>query len=165
MVVCKRSFHWVLNHQFNLQPGSFDLVGSIVYEIDKTPYQSTFYNGTIEVVEASGLFSIETVFLVMLAIGLVAALGLWIHGQLQRFSKVRVIYMCPCAPDLLANHSWYYASIRFFASPLPGFACIWEIHLLCLWSGVLQISNMNVLAKLLSWLLAWVWGDRVSELE
>lgn len=72
-----------------LQPGSFDLVGSIVYEIDKTPYQSTFYNGTIEVVEASGFLTIETVFLVMLAIAVVAALGLWLHGQLQRFSKVR----------------------------------------------------------------------------
>ncbi|CAO2815556.1 unnamed protein product [Amaranthus hypochondriacus] len=70
-----------------LQPGSFDLVGTIVYEIDKTPYQSTFYNGTIEVIEASGFLTIETVFLVMLAIALVAALGLWIHGQLQRFSK------------------------------------------------------------------------------
>lgn len=71
-----------------MQPGSFDLVGTIVYEIDKTPYQSTFYNGTIEVIEASGFLTIETVFLVMLAIALVAALGLWIHGQLQRFSKV-----------------------------------------------------------------------------
>ncbi|KAL2937201.1 Translocon-associated protein subunit alpha [Bienertia sinuspersici] len=70
-----------------LQPGSFDLVGTIVYEIEKTPYQSTFFNGTIEVVEASGFLTIETVFLVTLAVALVAALGLWIRGQLQRFSK------------------------------------------------------------------------------
>ncbi|KMT01452.1 hypothetical protein BVRB_9g214590 [Beta vulgaris subsp. vulgaris] len=70
-----------------LQPGTFDLVGSIVYEVDKTPFQSTFYNGTIEVLEASGSLTIETVFLVTLAIALLAALGLWIRGQLQRFSK------------------------------------------------------------------------------
>uniref|UniRef100_A0A7C9DWG6 Translocon-associated protein subunit alpha n=1 Tax=Opuntia streptacantha TaxID=393608 RepID=A0A7C9DWG6_OPUST len=81
------AFSYIFAVSKYLQPGSFDLVGSIVYEIDKTPYQSTFYNGTIEVVEVGGLFSIETVFLVMLAIGLLVALGLWIHGQLQRFSK------------------------------------------------------------------------------
>ncbi|CAO2813813.1 unnamed protein product [Amaranthus hypochondriacus] len=81
------TFPYVFAVSKYLQPGSFDLVGSIVYEIDKTPYQSTFYNGTIEVVEASGFLTIETVFLVMLAIALVAALGLWLHGQLQRFSK------------------------------------------------------------------------------
>lgn len=81
------TFPYVFAVSKYLQPGSFDLVGSIVYEVDKTPYQSTFYNGTIEVVEASGVLSIETVFLVMLAIGLVAALGLWMRGQLQRFTK------------------------------------------------------------------------------
>lgn len=81
------TFPYVFAVSKYLQPGSFDLVGSIVYEIDKTPYQSTFYNGTIEVTEASGPLTIETVFLVMLAIALVAGLGLWIRGQLQRFSK------------------------------------------------------------------------------
>ncbi|KAH9623963.1 hypothetical protein KSS87_021077 [Heliosperma pusillum] len=70
-----------------LQAGTFDLVGKIVYEIENTPYQSTFYNGTIEVVEASGPLTIETVFLVTLAFSLIAALGFWIRGQLQRFSK------------------------------------------------------------------------------
>ncbi|XP_021775890.1 translocon-associated protein subunit alpha-like [Chenopodium quinoa] len=81
------TFPYVFAVSKYLQPGSFDLVGSIVYEIDKTPYQSTFFNGTIEVTEASGPLTIETVFLVMLAFSLVAALGLWIRGQLQRFSK------------------------------------------------------------------------------
>ncbi|KAK9690816.1 hypothetical protein RND81_09G155900 [Saponaria officinalis] len=70
-----------------LQAGTFDLVGKIVYEIDNTPYQSTFYNGTIEVTEASGPLTIETVFLVTLAFSLVAAIGFWLRGQLQRFSK------------------------------------------------------------------------------
>lgn len=70
-----------------LQAGTFDLVGKIVYEIEKTPYQSTFYNGTIEVAEASGPLTIETVFLVTLATSLLAALGFWIRGQFQRLSK------------------------------------------------------------------------------
>ncbi|KAL6219157.1 hypothetical protein ACLB2K_012363 [Fragaria x ananassa] len=34
-----------------LQPGTFDLVGTIIYEIDNHPYQSTYYNGTIETIE------------------------------------------------------------------------------------------------------------------
>lgn len=70
-----------------LQPGTFDLVGTIIYEIDQHPYQSTFYNGTIEVVEASGLISIESVFLITLGIALLGLLGLWIHGQIQNLSK------------------------------------------------------------------------------
>lgn len=70
-----------------LQPGTFDLVGSIYYEIDQHPYQSTFYNGTIEVVEAGGFVSIESVFLFTLGIALLVLLGLWIHGQVKQFSK------------------------------------------------------------------------------
>ncbi|XP_042494786.1 translocon-associated protein subunit alpha-like [Macadamia integrifolia] len=70
-----------------LQPGAFDLVGTIIYEIDQQPYQSTFYNGTIEVVEASGFLSIESVFLVTLGVALLGLLGLWIYGQIQQLSK------------------------------------------------------------------------------
>ncbi|KAM1453823.1 hypothetical protein FF1_003431 [Malus domestica] len=70
-----------------LQPGAFDLVGTIYYEIDQQPYQSTFYNGTIEVVEAGAMLSIESVFLVTLGCALLVLLGLWIHGQIQHLSK------------------------------------------------------------------------------
>ncbi|XP_008788635.1 translocon-associated protein subunit alpha [Phoenix dactylifera] len=70
-----------------LQPGSFDLVGTIVYEIDQQPYQSVFYNGTIEVVEAGGFLSIESVFLVTLGVALLGLFGLWAYGQIQQFSK------------------------------------------------------------------------------
>jgi len=70
-----------------MQPGTFDLVGTIIYEIDQHPYQSTFYNSTIEVAEAGGFLSIESVFLVTLGIGLLFLLGLWIHGQIQNLSK------------------------------------------------------------------------------
>ncbi|KAK3029021.1 hypothetical protein RJ639_040073, partial [Escallonia herrerae] len=70
-----------------LQPGTFDLVGTVVYEIDQLPYQSTFYNGTIEVTEAGGLISVESVFLISLGIALLVLLGLWIRGQIQHLSK------------------------------------------------------------------------------
>ncbi|KAF8406572.1 hypothetical protein HHK36_008660 [Tetracentron sinense] len=70
-----------------LQAGEFDLVGTIIYEIDQHPYQSTFYNSTIEVVEAGGFLSIESVFLVTLGIALLGLGGLWIYGQIQHLSK------------------------------------------------------------------------------
>lgn len=70
-----------------LQPGSFDLVGTIVYEIDEQPYQSTFYNGTIEVVESGNFLSMESVFLVTLGGALLVLLGLWIQSQIQNLSK------------------------------------------------------------------------------
>ncbi|KAK4284829.1 hypothetical protein QN277_001610 [Acacia crassicarpa] len=70
-----------------LQPGVFDLVGTIMYEIDQHPYQSTFYNGTIEVVDASSILSMESVFLVTLGIALLVLFGLWIYGQVQNASK------------------------------------------------------------------------------
>ncbi|XP_020092688.1 translocon-associated protein subunit alpha [Ananas comosus] len=70
-----------------LQPGSFDLVGSIVYEIDQHPYQTVFYNGTIEVVEAGGFLSVESVFLITLGVALLGLFGLWAYGQIQQISK------------------------------------------------------------------------------
>ncbi|KAL8228880.1 hypothetical protein R6Q57_013780 [Mikania cordata] len=70
-----------------LQPGTFDLVGTITYEIDQQPYQNTFYNSTIEVNEAGGFVSAETVFLVTLGLALIVLLGLWVRSQLQFLSK------------------------------------------------------------------------------
>ncbi|XP_020260513.1 translocon-associated protein subunit alpha-like isoform X2 [Asparagus officinalis] len=70
-----------------LQPGLFDLVGTIIYEIDQHPYQSVFYNGTIEVVEAGGFLSVESIFLVTIGVALLGFLGLWAYGQIQNLSK------------------------------------------------------------------------------
>ncbi|KAL0454121.1 UNVERIFIED_CONTAM: Translocon-associated protein subunit alpha [Sesamum latifolium] len=67
--------------------GEFDLVGTIVYEIDQNPYQSTFFNGTVEVTEVGGLFSVESVFLFCLGVALLALLGFWIRSQIQNLSK------------------------------------------------------------------------------
>ncbi|KAL9266984.1 Translocon-associated protein subunit alpha-like protein [Drosera capensis] len=81
------TFPYVFAVSKYLQAGAFDLVGTIVYEIDQQPYQSTFFNGTVEVIEPSGFLSMETVLLVLLGLALVAALGLWIRGQVQNLSK------------------------------------------------------------------------------
>uniref|UniRef100_A0A1D1Z5G3 Translocon-associated protein subunit alpha n=1 Tax=Anthurium amnicola TaxID=1678845 RepID=A0A1D1Z5G3_9ARAE len=70
-----------------LQPGSYDLVGTIFYEIEQHPFQSTFYNGTIEVVEAGGFFNVESIFLVTLGVALVGIFVLWAYGQIQSVSK------------------------------------------------------------------------------
>ncbi|XP_024521890.1 translocon-associated protein subunit alpha-like [Selaginella moellendorffii] len=72
-----------------LQPGSFSLVASVLYEVDGDIHKTVFYNGTVEIVESGGFLSGETLFLVTLGLGLMGLLSLWIHGQLQRFSKTR----------------------------------------------------------------------------
>lgn len=87
---------------FVLQSGEYDLIGTIVYEIDHNPYQSTFYNGTIEVTEVGGLLSVESVFLFCLAVALLGLLGIWIRGQIQNFSKVIILSgFCSCTPFAL----------------------------------------------------------------
>ncbi|GFY94606.1 XAP5 family protein [Actinidia rufa] len=86
-----------------LQSGTYDLVGTIVYEIEENPYQSTFYNGTIEVAEASGPLSVESVFLFFLGIALVGFFGIWIRNQIQHFSKVSTHYH-PCTPNYAIEH-------------------------------------------------------------
>ncbi len=73
-----------------MQPGSFDLVASVVYELGEQLHKSVFYNGTVEVVEASGFVSGETVFLITLGLGLLGLLGMWVYSQVQRLSKVHI---------------------------------------------------------------------------
>lgn len=90
--VRKGSMLTCLLFAFPMQPGAFDLVGTIMYEIDQHPYQSTFYNGTIEVVDASSILSMESIFLVTLGIALLVLFGLWIYGQVQNASKVLQFY-------------------------------------------------------------------------
>ncbi|CAN8314576.1 unnamed protein product [Cochlearia groenlandica] len=70
-----------------LQPGAFDLVGYVIYDVEGKPYQSVFYNGTIEVVESGGLLSGESVFLITLGLALLILFGLWAYSQVQRLTK------------------------------------------------------------------------------
>ncbi|KAH6789414.1 Translocon-associated protein alpha subunit [Perilla frutescens var. frutescens] len=81
------TFPYIFGVSKFLQSGEYDLVATIVYEIDQHPYQNTFYNGTIEVTEAGGMFSVESVFLFCLAIALLGLLAFWIRGQIQNLSK------------------------------------------------------------------------------
>ncbi|XP_027353875.1 translocon-associated protein subunit alpha-like [Abrus precatorius] len=86
-VSTQATFQYIFAVSKYLQPGTFDLVGTIVYEIDHHPYQNTFYNGTIEVAEAGVFLSMESVFLVTLGAALLVLLGLWIRGQIQHLTK------------------------------------------------------------------------------
>ncbi|KAJ0971022.1 hypothetical protein J5N97_018981 [Dioscorea zingiberensis] len=86
-VSAQATFPYIFAVSKYLQPGSFDLVGTIVYEIDQQPYQNIFYNGTIEVVEAGNFLSIESVFLVTLGLALLGLFGVWAYSQVQHFSK------------------------------------------------------------------------------
>ncbi|KAL8540147.1 hypothetical protein ACS0TY_001654 [Phlomoides rotata] len=81
------TFPYIFGVSKFLQSGAYDLVGTIVYEIDQNPYQSTFYNGTIEVTEVGGMFSVESVFLFCLGIALLGLLWFWIRSQIQNLSK------------------------------------------------------------------------------
>ncbi|KFK41725.1 hypothetical protein AALP_AA2G164800 [Arabis alpina] len=81
------SFSYIFAVSQYLQPGAFDLVGYIIYDVQGKPFQSVFYNGTIEVVESGGLLSGESVFLITLGIALLLLLGLWAYSQVQRLTK------------------------------------------------------------------------------
>ncbi|VVB15734.1 unnamed protein product [Arabis nemorensis] len=70
-----------------LQAGAFDLVGTIIYEIDGKPYQSTFYNGTIEVIEDGPLFRMESVFLSGVLISVIIVLIIYIQNGLRHMTK------------------------------------------------------------------------------
>lgn len=72
-----------------MQAGAFDLVGTIVYEMDGKPYQSIFYNGTIEVVEDGPLFRMESVFLSGLLISFIVVLIIYIQNGLRHMTKVQ----------------------------------------------------------------------------
>ncbi|XP_073111542.1 translocon-associated protein subunit alpha isoform X2 [Elaeis guineensis] len=93
-VSAQATFPYIFAVSKFLQPGPFDLVGTIVYEIDQQPHQSVFYNGTIEVVESGGFLSIESVFLVTLGAALVGFFGIWAYGQIQHFSKKQFLHQC-----------------------------------------------------------------------
>lgn len=127
---CLNVFYDLLPFLFNLQSGAYDLVGTIVYEIDQHPYQSTFYNGTIEVTEVGGMLSVESVFLFCLAVALLALLGFWIQSQIQNFSKVitlSVLVLFVCSRLVLQN---FPAVLHFLSVSLVFFTVLSTKNLL-----------------------------------
>ncbi|GKE00423.1 hypothetical protein Tco_1388406, partial [Tanacetum coccineum] len=67
-------------------PASVQATFPYVFAVSKF-LQNTFYNGTIEVTEAGGLVSVETVFLVSLGLASLVLFGLWVRTKLQVLSK------------------------------------------------------------------------------
>jgi translocon-associated protein subunit alpha len=72
-----------------VQPGSYDLVGQVVYEVDGKAHKNVFHNGTIDVVEAGFFVKGETIFLLTLGLGLLGLLGMWAYSKVQEFIKVQ----------------------------------------------------------------------------
>ncbi|XP_024365269.1 translocon-associated protein subunit alpha [Physcomitrium patens] len=70
-----------------LQPGNYDFVGKIIYELENKAYTHVFYNSTIDVVESGGFVSGETIFLSSLGLGLLGLLGMWAYSKVQDFIK------------------------------------------------------------------------------
>lgn len=134
---------WINFHV--LQPGVFDLVGTIIYEIDQNPYQSTFYNETIEVNEAGGLLSVESVFLFCLGIALISLLVFWtqpnttnFHGNYYVLFHLLVItstILCSCPECFYGSkcQQWIlflakYYSYEFLANATNNYAIliVWQ---------------------------------------
>lgn len=86
-VSAQATFPYIFAVSKFLEAGAFDLVGTIVYEMDGKPYQSIFYNGTIEVVEDGPLFRMESVFLSGLLISLIVVLIIYIQNGLRHMTK------------------------------------------------------------------------------
>lgn len=72
-----------------LQPGSYDLVGHVVYEVDGKAHRSVFHNGTIDVAEAGYLPKGETIFLSLFGLGFLGLLGMWTYSKVQESIKVQ----------------------------------------------------------------------------
>lgn len=68
---------------------TFGLAATVFYELDGAGHASVLYNSTIELIEPAGVVSGESIFLVLLAAGLLTLLGMWASQQLESLSKVR----------------------------------------------------------------------------
>jgi translocon-associated protein subunit alpha len=83
----KASINYLFSINKFLQPGSYDLVGHVVYEVEGKPHRSVFHNGTIDVAEAGYLPKGETIFLSLFGLGLLGLLGMWAYSKVQEFIK------------------------------------------------------------------------------
>eukprot|EP00898_Chlorokybus_atmophyticus_P003365 jgi/Chlat1/4029/Chrsp26S03991 len=73
----------------NLQPRVFPLQATLFYTgEDGTPYTSTFFNNTIEVIEPEGLFDTQTFFLYVMAAGVGALIASYLWGWAQKFRSL-----------------------------------------------------------------------------
>eukprot|EP00850_Spirogloea_muscicola_P021525 SM000252S09077 [mRNA] locus=s252:139656:141602:- [translate_table: standard] len=70
-----------------MQPREFTLATAIFYLVDGQLHASAAFNSTVDVTEASGPLSGETIFLTLLAAGVLGLLGMWAYAQLQKLSK------------------------------------------------------------------------------
>jgi len=89
VVVFKFVSVWRAYSDVIVQPGNYDFVGHVVYEVEGKAHRNVFHNGTIDVVEAGFFVKGETVFLLTLGLGLLGLLGMWAYSKVQEFIKVQ----------------------------------------------------------------------------
>lgn len=82
-----------LEYQFmpyaQLQPREFTLALTVFYHTDKTLYSTTFYNTTVDIVEASTVVDTQLIFLYLMFLGLLAGLGYVIYSYLASAGLVK----------------------------------------------------------------------------
>ncbi|CAI5476108.1 unnamed protein product [Closterium sp. Yama58-4] len=79
------SFHFTPERY--LQPRDFGLALAAFYIVGDSLHASLLINRTVEVLEPVGYVSGESVFLVLLAAGLLALLGVWAYGQVAKMNQ------------------------------------------------------------------------------
>ncbi|CAI6008295.1 unnamed protein product [Closterium sp. NIES-65] len=79
------SFHFTPERY--LQPRDFGLALAAFYIVGDSLHASLLINRTVEVLEPVGYVSGESVFLVLLAAGLLALLGVWAYGQVTKMNQ------------------------------------------------------------------------------
>ncbi|GAQ91472.1 translocon-associated protein subunit alpha [Klebsormidium nitens] len=83
----QHSFAYTFATHKLLQPHEFGFTAAVYYESDGAVHSNVFYNGTVEVVEPSGILSGENAFLALLALALLSLLGYWAYSQVQKLTK------------------------------------------------------------------------------
>ncbi|CAI7920899.1 unnamed protein product, partial [Closterium sp. NIES-53] len=74
-------------HHHHPQPRDFGLALAAFYIVGDSLHASLLINRTVEVLEPVGYVSGESVFLLLLAVGLLALLGVWAYGQITKMNQ------------------------------------------------------------------------------
>lgn len=72
-----------------LQPREFALALTVFYHTDKQLYSSTFFNGTVDITEPESLIDSQLIFLYLMALGAVGAIGYTIYSYLMSAGIVK----------------------------------------------------------------------------
>ncbi|GJP55305.1 hypothetical protein CLOM_g14280 [Closterium sp. NIES-68] len=81
------SFSFLFTPERYLQPRDFGLALAAFYIVGDSLHASLLINRTVEVLEPVGYVSGESIFLVLLAAGLLALFGVWAYSQIEKMNQ------------------------------------------------------------------------------